>query len=310
MPGRTSESRSPVCLEPAARPRSRIRRPMVSAVPLDRLDVLDVDDGARARRELADLGWAGGGLPRPGMVVLAADGRPGLAQPRDAGAREPRDALRMRSLPEREHVEPVGPGLERVGALERQMDEAVACAHLVADRVLALALPPLDGDARAAEHVEDLLLCALEVERRGPLPRVDLDALDARLLRGTTGQAPPGAGDVAALPAPGSRLVPVRDHTAIMSRDDRRGRPLDRGMKRRPQLVDRSLSGITSFLPRPRLGIDEERPQLHEDLTRAGADPIERLDPLEPGEHCVGVLHAATVERQRSHASHDFEPGP
>ena len=112
-----------------------------------------------------------------GMVLLGADRRPGLAEPRDPGARQPRDAGRVRALPEGEHVEPVGPGLQRVRVLERKMDEAVARAHLVADRV-ALALP-LHGDARAAEDVEDLLLGAFEMERRRPHPGIDLDALDA-----------------------------------------------------------------------------------------------------------------------------------
>ena len=119
--------------------------------------------------ELAHLGRAGSRLARPRVVLLGADRRPGLAEPGDARARQPRDAVRVRALPEREHVEPVGPGLERVGVLEREVHEAVARAHLVAHGI-AFALP-LDGDARAAEDVEDLLLGAFEVERRRPHAR-------------------------------------------------------------------------------------------------------------------------------------------
>ena len=167
----------PVRAEPAARPRSRTRRPTVAPSRSTGLEVGDVDDGRRARRQLADLGRAGRGLARPRVILLGADRRPGLAEPRDAGARQPRDAVRERALPEREHVEPVGPGLQRVRVLEREVDEAVAGAHLVADGI-ALALP-LHGDARAAEHVEDLLLGALEMERRRPHAGVDLDPLHA-----------------------------------------------------------------------------------------------------------------------------------
>ena len=131
---------------------------------------------ARTRRQLRDLGRAGRRLTGPRVILLRADRRPGLAEPRDSGARQPRDPVRVRALPEREDVEPVRTGLERVRVLEREVHEAVAGANLVADRI-ALAFP-LHGDTRAAEDVEDLFLGALEVERRRPHPGIDLDALE------------------------------------------------------------------------------------------------------------------------------------
>ncbi len=76
-----------------------------------------------------------------------------------------------------------------------------------------------------AEHPEDLLLGALEMERRRPHPGIDLDPLDADRSRRASGEAPPRARDVAALAAPGPHVVPVGDHVAIMSRDRIAGRP-------------------------------------------------------------------------------------
>ena len=123
-----------------------------------------------ARRELRHLGRAGRRLARPRMILLGADRRPGLPEPRDARARQPRDAGRVRALPEREHVEPVGPGLERVRVLEREVHEAVARA---APRSRRESPSPshCTETPEPAEDVEDLLLGALEVERRRPHAR-------------------------------------------------------------------------------------------------------------------------------------------
>src|SRR4029079_17767509 len=152
---------------------------------------------------------------RPGMILFRADRRPCLAEPRHAGPREPRDPLRVGALAEREHVEPLRPGLQRVRVLERAVHEEVACPDLVPDGV-ALALP-LDRDARATEHVEDLFLGALEMKRRRPHARIDLDALEPHHARVAAREAPPGARDVPPLPTPGPRVVPVLDHGPIMS---------------------------------------------------------------------------------------------
>ena len=110
------------------------------AVALVGLEIGDVDDVRRSRRELRHLGRAGGGLAGPRMILLRADRRPGLAEPRHPGAREPGDAVREGALPECEHVEAVGPGLQRVRVLERAVHEAVARSDRVADGI-ALSLP-------------------------------------------------------------------------------------------------------------------------------------------------------------------------
>ncbi len=185
------------------------------AVALDGVDVVDVDDVRGPRRRLGDLRRPGRGLTRPWMVFFGAHRSPGLTKPRDAGARQPGRA-RVRPLAERQDVDPVVASLQRMGVLERQVDDAVARTHVVPERVLAL---PLDGDARSREDVEDLLLSALEVERRRPHAGIDLDALHADGPRRLPRQAVPGAGDVAAFAAPGAHVVPVRDHTTIMSRE-------------------------------------------------------------------------------------------
>src|SRR4029453_17050751 len=89
---------------------------------------------------------------------------------------------------------------------------------------IALAFP-LDRDPRPAEDVEDLLLRALEMERSRPLPRVDLDALEADPPRVSSCQTRPRSRDVTALAAPRAHLVPLGDHRSIMSRANADRRP-------------------------------------------------------------------------------------
>ena len=72
---------------------------------------------------------------------------------------------------------PAGPGLKRVGVLEREVEKAVAGAHLVSDG--SPSPSHCTETPGAAEDVEDLLLGALEVKRRRPHPRIDLDSLEA-----------------------------------------------------------------------------------------------------------------------------------
>src|SRR5262245_2918728 len=158
-------------------------------LPLVGLEVGNVHDRRGPQRDLTELGWPDCGLARPRVVLLRADRHPGLAEPGDAGTREPRDSLRVGALAEGEHVEPIRTRQQRVAALEREVQEAVSGMHLIGG-VVALALP-LDRDSRPAEHVEDLLLGALEVEGRRPLPGIDLDALEADPLRVSTREARP-----------------------------------------------------------------------------------------------------------------------
>ena len=132
-------------------------------------------------------------------------------------------ALMAASLAEGEDVETVRPRLQRVRVHERQVDEAVARPHLVA---LLGRSDSLDADARPVEDEEDLLVGALEMQRRRPLPGSDADPLDADPVGGVARQRLPVAADVASLAADGCDVVPVRDHVPIMSRSSAaRSRP-------------------------------------------------------------------------------------
>src|SRR5919197_1561341 len=91
--------------------------------------------------------------------------------PHDARARQVAH-LGVGPHAEREHIEALVAGDERVRLLAREMDEAVTGTDLVR---LAL-LPRQPG---AAEDPEDLLLFALRVNRRRAFAAQDLDAVDA-----------------------------------------------------------------------------------------------------------------------------------
>src|SRR5262245_25365902 len=97
------------------------------------VEIRDVDDRRGPRCELAVLDRSGGGLARPGVVLLGTDRSPGLTEPRHTCARKPGDALREGALPEREHVQPVRACVERVRVLEGDVQKAVAGADLVPD---------------------------------------------------------------------------------------------------------------------------------------------------------------------------------
>ena len=117
LPGSTSEIRIPVRCEPAWRPRSRTRRPTVAASRSTELDIVRADDVLRSRLGLDELRRAGRGLALPGVILLRADRRPGLGEPGDARAREPRRTSGVDSLPERKHVQTVVAGEKRVCVL-------------------------------------------------------------------------------------------------------------------------------------------------------------------------------------------------
>ena len=109
------------------------------------------------------------------MILRRAFEHPGWAEPRHAGTRQQRVGSVV-ALPEGEHVEPAVARLQRVGVLEREMHEAVTRAHRIPLDAVAVVL---NGDPVAGEHVEDLLLRALEMQRRAPTAGLDRDALDA-----------------------------------------------------------------------------------------------------------------------------------
>ena len=153
----------------ALRPRgaSQVSHPPADGrrLALDRLYVGDVDDVLGSGGHLSDVRRARCGLARPRRIRLGADRSPCIAEPGDTGPGKPGDAAGVVTLPEREDIEPVVPRLERVCVLEREMDQAVACTHLVSGGLLARL--GLDRDARPAEDVEDLLLGPFEMRHAG-----------------------------------------------------------------------------------------------------------------------------------------------
>ena len=176
-----------------------------AVLALARLDVLDVDDRGRALRRLPHLGLPCGRLADV-RALSGADqrdvGEPGV-HPGDACAREHRVPV-PDAVPEGQHPQPVRPGAERVCLTVRQVDETVAFADLVD-------LPALPRQAASLEDVEQLLRGALDVRRRRPLPRVDLDQRDPDTFgAGGASEVAPGAADVPRLAARALHVVPVR----------------------------------------------------------------------------------------------------
>ena len=59
-------------------------------------------------------------------------------------------------------------------------------------------------------------------------------------------------------------------------------------------------------LPRARLGLAEELPQLREQLARSRPAPVERGDPVETGEDGFGWLHDDDASGHLQRESHAF----
>ncbi len=170
-----------------------------------RLDLADVDDPRRPLGQLADLRRTDRDLPCPGVVVGAPLEHPRRTEPRHPGPGEQR-VRRVVPLAEGKDDEPVWPRLKGVGVLEREMHEAVPRP----DRVGRLAgAVGLNGDARSVEDEEDLLLRALEMKRRRPLPWIDPDPLHPDPLRGPARERLPVTRDVTRASVDGVDVVPV-----------------------------------------------------------------------------------------------------
>src|SRR6187200_3519290 len=169
------------------------------------LDVLDVHDPAGPFDELPDLRRPGRSLAFPRVVVGRALEHPRRPEPRDTRPWEQR-ICRIVPLAEREDVETVRAGLERVRVHQREMDETVAGT----DGESLLPRPvALHRDPAPVEDEEELFVRAFEVERRRPLPRVDPDPLDADPVRRLARQRLPVTRDVPRLAADGADVVPV-----------------------------------------------------------------------------------------------------
>src|ERR671918_1372856 len=165
-------------------------------------------DVGRPRAGRWELELARCRLPLPRVRRPYRRVHPGGGHAHDSGTRQP-GAPGVGALAEREHVEAVGPGAQRVHDLGREVDDAIAGADLVGGRRLAVEPP---GKARSAEDEEDLLLGQLDVRGRRAHPRVDLPAGDADhdAAGGDAEVSRPG-GERPELLALALDLVPVRD---------------------------------------------------------------------------------------------------
>lgn len=192
-----------------ARPLPRRERRSRHRLELLELDLVDVDDVVRSRRGIAVRERCGGCLDVPWVVVAPLDPRP--PDPDRARPRQPADLRRVtRSVDE--VVETVRTRDERVLVLVRAMDDAVERAHLVHFAVLP-------REARASEHEEDLLRCAVGVRRSRQLPRRDAHAVDADADGTCRGAEPlPRRVHLAFRPVMRLDVIPMHNrHSPIMS---------------------------------------------------------------------------------------------
>src|SRR5207344_3210467 len=125
-----------------------------AALRVAAVDVVDIDDRLGALAQLRQLRFTCSRLARPRMRT-AAGFDPAATEPGHTGPRQMR-SLRAYTRPEREHVEAVVAGPKGV-QLTRPVDDAVARPDLESGAIE-------EADARAPEHVEDLLLRRLPVE--------------------------------------------------------------------------------------------------------------------------------------------------
>src|SRR6266511_1237939 len=171
--------------------------------PVLELEVRDVDDVRGPRLRLAELGLARGDLARQRVVARARLG-PGREDPGDVRARQVGDLQRDAHAVD-EDVEPVLAAAKGVRLAAGPVDDAVALADLVD-------LAVLPRDPRAPEHVDDLLLRALDVGGSRPLAGIDLEPLQADRDRpGRPAEIAPGRGQVPEFVAPALDVVPVDD---------------------------------------------------------------------------------------------------
>ena len=171
-----------------------------------RLDVLRIHDRRRATR--GRLGPIEPRLAVPGVAGFNLD---------EAGNRPHRAAARqfarikILAHAERDHVETVVAGSNRVCLVGALIDDAVARANLV--RVVVE-----QRQSRAAKHVEDLLGSTVNVRRRRLLAGLELDPGHARFpATGGSAERRQRGGHLASFPADLLDVVPVRDaHAATL----------------------------------------------------------------------------------------------
>ena len=172
-----------------------VRRPLASARPRP----------AHRRRPRA---------PRP---VAAARLHPCAPEPTDLRARQIRELCAVR-VPERDQVEAVGPGLERVSLAAGEMDDAVALADLVhTDRTVSPCCHDQPVPPRTKKSSSSAASMCAGVDhmpgsnrmRFTPILRASVAAAKSVQWRG----------EVPELGLLGFRFVPTGDHHRILARD-------------------------------------------------------------------------------------------
>ena len=191
-----------------ARSPPEVARPDAAARPLEHLlgRVGERDDEARTWRRSLGHRQRAAFLPLLFERMTTCDGvrDPGGARPHHACARQVAE-LGVEPLPEREHVEPRGTRDDGVRAGSRQVDDRVTLADLE-----RLAVHP--ADARAREHVEDLLLSTVLVRRRRAHAGLDAKPPQPHAHRpGGRAEIAPGGTDLAEPARRRGDVIPVHD---------------------------------------------------------------------------------------------------
>ena len=257
-----------------------------------RFDVFDVDDRRRPLRfRLRPVDrW----LPIPWMKLLERRflDHTGNA-PHHSRARK-RAGRKVFARPEREHVESVVAGTHGMRLVEVLVHDAVAGADLV-----GLAVHP--RQTRTGEHVENLLRLAVRVRGSRLLAGLHLDALHARSIGPCRrAEVAPGCADVSAFSATFRDVVPMRDSHAVT---------LSHGLNERGvATLDGFACTLVAVDAGPCLGVADEPAQLLEHYSGGSAVTLEHFDPLEPVDHCAGLVHATTVARQNGRDRAAFVP--
>ena len=233
------------------------------------LDVVDVHDARRPLAELRQLRLARGGLALPGMVA-AARVDPAAAEPRDAGARQvaqPRSGARV---PKASTSRPVVARAQRVRLAQRGARCSRPAPHLERRAVLRRQTP----EPASTKKISSSAVCRWNGVDH--LPGSIADPVDAdRLRAGRHAEVGPVAGDMAGFRAGRSRPRPSgrshADYVPSKRRAERSTTSSAVACRRRP-------------LARPLLGLAEQAAQLGQQLAGRRAAPVERVDPVEPGE--------------------------
>ena len=268
-----------------ARGRAELPRAVAELAAVEQigLEVLEPDDVRRphARRRQLRLGERALELP----LVRRVDVEERRADAELVDAREPVVAARAGAppVPVREHVEPVGARDERVRRAGREVDDARARRR--PRRRRPRRRRPLPREPRAAEHVEDLLVVAVRVERRRAAAGVDADAVDADADgAGGLAEVAPAGVDRALLVVVLLDLVPVRDVRVAHAGSIR-------AESASPQ---RSTASAARSSPSCRAHASASRTSARSSSRSSGrgrAAALERLDPLQPLQHRACLLH-------------------